>query len=139
MKAAVAIAAVATVFMAGTAAADTMSAKAIAAGVSDQKTEMAQEAWWDEHMANKVHEITGRVTDVQEGTFSGYWVQMDIGRGIGVQCGLPSEMKPVAAGLRKGAKFTCNGEVANTWSAVFGVSFIMDMQATGAESASNTD
>ncbi|MFM2278488.1 MAG: hypothetical protein RLZZ444_719, partial [Pseudomonadota bacterium] len=70
---------------------DTITAKEIAAGISQSKTEMAQVAWWDERMSGKLHRITGRVKDVEEGSFSGFWVNMDIGRKIEVRCGLNDE------------------------------------------------
>jgi len=109
--------------------ADTISAKEIAAGVSDRKTELEQTAWWDDHMAGKFHEISGKVADVEEGSFSGYWVNLKIGRNITVQCGLADEFKATAVALRKGSPFTCKGTVASSWTALFGVSFIMDMVA----------
>ncbi len=115
--------------------ADTISAKEIAGGVSDQKTELAQVAWWDEHMSGKYHEISGKVADVEEGSFSGYWVNMKIGRNITVQCGMGDEFKATAVALQKGSPFTCRGTVSRTWTALFGVNFIMDMVADSSAGA----
>lgn len=115
--------------------ADTITAKTIAAGVSERKTELEQTAWWEEHMAGKLHEVSGKVADVEEGTFSGYWVNMKIGRDITVQCGLGSEFKATAVALRKGSPFTCRGTVSSTWTAIFGVHFIMEMAASDSDGA----
>ncbi len=107
---------------------DTITATEIAAGISQSKTEMAQEAWWDEHMAGKPHRITGRVKDVEEGSFSGFWVNMGIGRKIDVRCGLNDEDKAIAMNLRKGDRFQCEGIAASTWTAMFGVLFTMEKE-----------
>ncbi|MBZ9743171.1 MULTISPECIES: hypothetical protein [unclassified Mesorhizobium] len=111
------------------AAADTITAKEIAAGISDSKTELEQESWWKENMGDKSHEISGKVVDVQQGTLSGYWVHLNIGKGIKVMCGFEAEQKAVVQSLRKGAPFTCKGRVSSTWTVVFGPSFNIDCSA----------
>lgn len=67
------------------AAADTITAKEIAAGISENKTELEQESWWNDNMADRPHEITGNVADVQKGALSGYWVHLNIGNGSDVR------------------------------------------------------
>ena len=109
--------------------ADTITAREIASGISENNTELQQEAWWEEHMARKRHEITGRIDDVSEGTFSGYWVDLKIGRDITVRCGMDDEHKSIVVPLRKGQQFTCKGVVSGTWTALFGVMFSMEMEA----------
>lgn len=108
------------------AAQDTITAREIEAGVSDEKTELQQESWWEEVMAGKVHRITGTITDVEKGTFSGYWVTLDIGRDIMVRCGLSGKWKSQVERLRKGGKFTCPGYPSSTWTSLFGIGFSMD-------------
>lgn len=131
----IAISAAVLALAAAPAAADTITAKEIAAGLSDRKTELAQKAWWDEHLKNRRHEITGKIDDVEEGTFSGYWVNLDIGQGIRVQCGMSNAYKAVVMDLGKGQRFTCKGKVGNTWTAIFGVQFIMNMEAPDQQSS----
>ena len=111
---------------ASTAVADTITAKEIAAGVSDSKTELEQEAWWDDNMAGKLHEITGTVSDVEKGTFSGYWVTLNAGRNIMVRCGMSSKWDGIVQKIKKGQKYTCKGYVSSTWTAVFGTTFSVD-------------
>lgn len=113
----------------GNAAADTITAKEIASGLSDRNTELAQQAWWDEHMKEQRHEITGRVKDVEAGTLSGYWVKLDIGRKVNVRCGLGDEFSEEVVALKKGASYTCKGAVGYTWTALFGLAFDMDAEA----------
>lgn len=112
--------------MAGNSYADTISAKEIAAGVSDSKTELDQEAWWNENMAGKLHELTGKVHDVEKGTFSGYWVTLDLKNGIMVRCGMSSQWDGIVQKIKKGQQYTCKGYVSNTWTAVFGLTFSVD-------------
>lgn len=111
------------------AAADTITAKEIAAGISESKTELEQESWWKERMGDKFHEISGKVADVQQGTLSGYWIHLNIGKGIKVMCGFEAEQKAVVQSLRKGTPFTCKGKVSSTWTIVFGPSFNVDCSA----------
>ncbi|TPO02197.1 hypothetical protein [Mesorhizobium sp. B1-1-5] len=111
------------------AAADTITAKEIAAGISSGKTELEQESWWDANMGGRLHEISGKVADVQAGTLSGYWVHLDIGKGIKTMCGFETEQKSVVQSLRKGDRFTCKGKVSSTWTVVFGPSFNVDCSA----------
>ncbi|RJG43723.1 hypothetical protein [Mesorhizobium sp. DCY119] len=122
----IAFAAVLVALSGNFAVADTITAKEIAAGVSESKTELEQESWWEEHMGGKTHEISGKVAEVEKGTFSGYWVGLNIGRNIRVQCGFGDEFKSTVQSLRKGANFTCKGEVSNTWTSIFGVVFTME-------------
>ena len=107
-------------------AADTITAAEIAAGISDNKTELEQESWWDDHMAGKEHEITGVVDDVEKGTFSGYWVRLAIGRNMDLRCGLEDEDEAVVRSLHKGDRFTCRGKAGNTWVSFMGVTFSME-------------
>lgn len=104
----------------------TITAKEIAAGVSASKTEIEQEQWWKENMAGKFHTVVGKVSDVKEGTFSGYWVDLDIGRNVLVRCGLSRAWAAAAAKIKKGNSFTCHGTVAKSWTAIFGIAFSMD-------------
>jgi hypothetical protein len=108
------------------AAVDAPTASEIARALSKKRTELEQEAWWDEHMAGKSMSLTGTVDEVEKGTFSGYWVRLDIGHDIRVRCGMSAKWKSVAANLRKGQKFTCQGKVDRTWIALFGIMFQMD-------------
>jgi hypothetical protein len=105
---------------------DTITAAEIAAGISREKTELEQETWWDEHMGGKTHQISGDVTDVEKGTFSGYWVDLDIGRNIRVRCGFNKGGEETVKSLRKGSRLTCKGKVGNTWTSIFGVLFTME-------------
>jgi len=104
----------------------TITAKQIAAGLSQSKTELEQEEWWDENMAGKYHTVIGKVTDVQKGSLSGFWVNLDIGRNILVRCGLSDAWKHAAREIRKGNAFTCRGDVSRTWTQIFGIAFSMD-------------
>lgn len=106
--------------------ADSITAKQISAGLSDNKTELEQEAWWAENMAGKLHEITGRVSDVEKGTFSGYWVTLDIGRDIMVRCGMSNRWDGIAQKIKKGQKHTCRGYVGKSWTAILGIAFSLD-------------
>jgi hypothetical protein len=108
---------------------DTITAGEIAAGISSDKTELEQETWWDERMGNKTHKISGDVTDVEKGTFSGYWVDLDIGRNMRVRCGFDRGVEDSVKSLRKGSRMTCNGKVSNTWTSIFGVMFDMESSA----------
>jgi hypothetical protein len=108
------------------ASADSITAKEIAAGISTSKTELDQEAWWDANMAGKLHDITGKVDNVEKGTFSGYWVTLDIGRGIMVRCGMSSRWNGYVQKIKKGQKYTCKGYVSGTWTSAFGVAFSVD-------------
>lgn len=125
-KLTIAIVAGAIFLSAGVANADTISGKEIAAGVSDSKTELEQESWWDENMGGKLHEITGTVTDVEKGTFSGYWVTLDAGRNIMVRCGMSGQWDGIVQKIKKGQKYACKGYVSGTWTAIFGIAFSVD-------------
>jgi PAN domain len=105
---------------------DTITAAEIAAGVSADKTELEQERWWDEHMGGKTHRISGEVYDVEKGSFSGYWVKLDIGRGMHVLCGFEDEAEAAVKSLRKGDRFTCKGKVAGSWTSLMGIMFSME-------------
>ncbi|TPK15157.1 hypothetical protein FJ872_19350 [Mesorhizobium sp. B2-5-9] len=109
--------------------ADSITAKEIAAGISDEKTELEQESWWKDNMAEKRHEITGKVTDVEEGSFSGYWIDLDIGRNLRLRCGLPDAYKSTAMLQKKGKPFTCKGVTSTSWTSVFGKVFTMDFES----------
>jgi hypothetical protein len=63
---------------------------------------------------------------VEKGTFSGYWVNLDIGRNIKLRCGVEGESEAIAKSLKKGAPFTRKGKVGSSWTAVFGVMFTME-------------
>lgn len=104
----------------------TMTGRQIAAGVSSDKTEMEQEQWWKDNIKGRNLSITGKVSDVEEGTFSGYWVTLDIGRNVDLRCGLGDRWKSTAQKLRKGVEFTCKGKGGNTWTSFFGILFQMD-------------
>lgn len=104
----------------------TIYAKQIAAGLSDTKTQLEQEKWWKEHMAGKFRAFTGKVKDVKEGSLSGYWVNIDIGRNILVRCGLSDAWKHAAQAIKKGGTFTCRGDVSDSWTSIFGITFSMD-------------
>jgi hypothetical protein len=108
------------------AAEDTVSGRIIATVLSDRYTELEQETWWEENMAGRPHQITGRVEDVTKGTFSGYWVNLNVGSDIIVRCGLGGEHEEIARYLKKGQAFTCRGEPSDTWTAIFGIMFEMD-------------
>ncbi|WP_152544424.1 hypothetical protein [Brucella rhizosphaerae] len=103
-----------------------ITADEIAKGLSRKKTELEQEAWWDEKMAGKTYQLTGKVTEVEKGTFSGYWVNLDIGKNIMVRCGMSSEWEDVVKKIKKGQQFSCTGEVSSTWTSVFGITFRVD-------------
>ena len=105
---------------------DTITAAEIASGVSADKTELEQERWWDEHMGGKTHKISGEVYDVEKGSFSGYWVKLDIGRGMHVLCGFEDEAEAAVKSLRKGDRFTCKGKVAGSWTSLMGIMFSME-------------
>lgn len=77
-------------------------------------------------MAGKYHTVVGKVLDVEQGTFSGFWVDLDIGKNIMMRCGLSDAWKHAARAIRKGAKFTCRGDVAKTWTSIMGIGFSMD-------------
>lgn len=105
---------------------DTISAAAIANGLSSTKTALMKERWWREHMAGKPHQMTGRIIDVESGALSGYWVSLDVGKDIRVRCGLSTKWDNQVEKLRKGERFTCNGYTANTWTEMFGIVFSID-------------
>ncbi len=103
-----------------------ITASEIASGISRKKTELEQETWWENNMSGKVYQLTGKVTEVEKGTFSGYWVDLDIGRGILVRCGMSSKWTEQVSKIKKGQTFTCTGEVASTWTSVFKTMFQVD-------------
>lgn len=104
----------------------TITSAEIASGISKNKTELEQEAWWDETMAGKTYKLTGKVTEVEKGTFSGYWVNLNIGRNIMVRCGMSSDWEATVKKIKKGQQFSCIGEVSKTWTSVFGTTFSVD-------------
>lgn len=118
--------AAALVLFSNAAIADQFTAKQIAAELSDSKTTLEQEAWWKENMAGQVRDLTGKVTDVEKGTFSGYWVTLDIGRNIMVRCGMSSKWDGIVQKIRKGQQYTCRGYVSDTWTSMFGIGFSAD-------------
>lgn len=103
-----------------------VSAATLSSALSSKKTELEQEAWWEQNMAGKTMEFTGKVRDVEKGTFSGFWVSLDLGHDIRVRCGMSNKWKETVTKLRKGQSFTCKGEVARTWVAMFGIVFQVD-------------
>ncbi|KAB2788120.1 hypothetical protein F9K97_03170 [Brucella anthropi] len=103
-----------------------ITASEIAAGISKKKTELEQEKWWESNMSGKTYQLTGKVTEVEKGTFSGYWVDVDIGRSILVRCGMSSKWTDQVSKIKKGQTFTCVGEVANTWTSFFKTMFQVD-------------
>lgn len=112
--------------LAGAAAADTIGAGEILAGIDKRKTDLARERWWKTNMAGKTHAITGRVKDVREGALSGFWVEMDIGGSVTLRCGLDDAAADTAMDIAKGEIVTCQGEVGPTWTEIFGVTFSID-------------
>ncbi|KAB2779416.1 hypothetical protein [Brucella anthropi] len=106
--------------------APTVTAEEIAKGTSQKKTELEQEAWWEENMAGKTLQFVGKVKDVQKGSFSGYWVNIDIGKNIRVRCGMSSDWQEKVTKIKKGQSFTCKGEVSRTWTSIFGTTFQVD-------------
>ncbi|MCX2696404.1 hypothetical protein [Ochrobactrum chromiisoli] len=104
----------------------TITASEISAGISKNKTELEQEKWWESNMSGKTYQLTGKVTEVEKGTFSGYWVDVDIGRSILVRCGMSSKWTDQVSKIKKGQTFTCVGEVANTWTSFLKTMFQVD-------------
>lgn len=105
------------------AAADTFSSKQIRAGVSSEKTQIEQQAWWDKEMSGKLMDFTGTIKDVEKGTFSGYWVTLNLGNNVRALCGMSSQWAEIVTKFKKGQKYTCRGYVSETWSDFYGVAF----------------
>ena len=104
----------------------TITAAEIASGISRNKTEIEQEAWWEANMSGKTYQLTGKVAEVEKGTFSGFWVDLDIGRNILARCGMSSKWTDTVSKLKKGQTFTCTGTVARTWTSLFKTMFQVD-------------
>lgn len=103
-----------------------ITAEQINAGLSSTKTELEHERWWNEIMSRKLVAVHGTVVQVERGTFSGYWVNLDIGRNIRVRCGMDDAFESIAQALKKGSAYTCTGIASSTWTTILGITFSIE-------------
>lgn len=103
-----------------------ITAAEILSGINRNKTELEQQAWWDKNMSGQIYELTGAVTEVEEGMLSGYWVDLDLGRNVLVRCGMSRRWTDVVTKLHKGDKFTCKGKVDRSWTSFYKTMFQVD-------------
>ncbi|SBW14303.1 putative secreted protein [Brucella sp. 10RB9215] len=103
-----------------------ITAAEILSGINRNKTELEQQAWWDKNMSGQIYELTGAVTEVEEGMLSGYWVDLDLGRNVLVRCGMSRQWSDIVTKLHKGDKFTCKGKVDRSWTSFYKTMFQVD-------------
>jgi hypothetical protein len=104
-----------------------ITAAEIRDGLGNDKSPAQQAAWWKEHMAFKVHRISGTVIS---GPGMIPQILMDIGSNIKVSCYIKRDQIAAAKKLAPGRPIECYGVVGSSWTNLFGLSFYVD--TTGA-------